>query len=1207
MANTIQLRRSATANAVPTTTQLALGELAINTADGKIYLKKNISGTESIVEIGAGGASISVSDTSPASPINGSLWWDTTVGQLKIYYTDGTSNQWVDAVNINTVVPKATATSLGSVEIFDNTVQTVAANAVTNTASRTYGVQLNSDDQMVVNVPWSGGGGGSSPTVGQVVQSSVAPSGGTWLQTNKYYSKASYPTLAAALGDVPDIGAPVVAAKAQLPVSCSFSVASGRGQYLMATSGSAWVFGTSSSAKFIHTIDGAKFSAVPPNATINSITGVWYVNSLFVATTTPTSTGTTLLVSSDGLSWSSRTMRLAGNSTNAATSVAYNAGTYVISYDGALFYSSDLITFTQATSAPTGQYNKVIYAGGQFVAVAFGGTIVTSTNGITWTTQTSPSNQYFDVIYANGIYVAYGNFGSGSTNLVTSTNGVTWDTRFVGSGTAWQVVFGNGLFVAATTGGVYTSPTGVTWTLQTTGLISSNIRSVGYVGGIYYVGTNVNGYYATSSNGSTWTLKRDASGLGLFAFLDVNGKTVATSDAGIIILSGGDREIYQPNFSFVATLTAIDGKSVAYNGTNQYVAVSSTGLPLTSTDGENWTAQTLPSSGVMTGSASVSYLNGNYLIHGNNGATSIYTSSDGIAWTARTTPSSLGLNSVAFGASTYVAVGAGGNVFSSTDLVTWTSQSAGSSLFNDVIFANNVFVAVGAAGAIYSSSNGIAWGLRAAGANQFFRVLWAGGSINLFIAIGVGGAVYTSPDSVTWISRSAGSTQFNDIAYNSTSGTIVIVGNTGTIYSSTDGTTWTNRTLGDTTYSFGGITWDGTRFLTFPLGQTANNAAFRSTDGVTWTRTFVPSGIARLQWIGGKYIRTPSTGNQIHTSTDSFTWVQSVQNTFRVTTSLSQLQKVGNVYFTSAGFTSTDGITFNRSRSFITANVAYDGTYYYGSTKGTGSSLIVYRSSNGNDWSYLTELGTNASTTLQPTFWQDMLYANGKLVTFTAGYIFSTSTDVASVYYSTDGITWTPGQFPAGGYPGTLSASGSGVVATDGTTLIAAATTTSTSYGMYKSTNGGATWTSFFGSTFAPIMYTGGYWYWQSFKTADASTVTSAPTVTLTAVGSHNGYGFNIFGTGAQIWEATLNNNNGVPRYAIFTPGAYGLIAGTKPAPIRTSDNRVLTMANIGSLAGTMTNPISEFPLFSYDTATTFFVPQQVTGLASNEYIYAGA
>jgi hypothetical protein len=69
----------------------------------------------------------------------------------------------------NYVLPKATATALGGVEVFDDTVQTVAANAVSSTAGRTYGVQLNAADQMVVNVPWvEGGGGGGSGTVTSV-------------------------------------------------------------------------------------------------------------------------------------------------------------------------------------------------------------------------------------------------------------------------------------------------------------------------------------------------------------------------------------------------------------------------------------------------------------------------------------------------------------------------------------------------------------------------------------------------------------------------------------------------------------------------------------------------------------------------------------------------------------------------------------------------------------------------------------------------------------------------------------------------------------------------------------------------------------------------------------------------------------------------------------------------------------------------------
>jgi hypothetical protein len=51
MAQTIKLRRSAVAGNRPTTAQLDLGELAINTIDGKIYFEKSGSNGESIQEI----------------------------------------------------------------------------------------------------------------------------------------------------------------------------------------------------------------------------------------------------------------------------------------------------------------------------------------------------------------------------------------------------------------------------------------------------------------------------------------------------------------------------------------------------------------------------------------------------------------------------------------------------------------------------------------------------------------------------------------------------------------------------------------------------------------------------------------------------------------------------------------------------------------------------------------------------------------------------------------------------------------------------------------------------------------------------------------------------------------------------------------------------------------------------------------------------
>jgi hypothetical protein len=51
MANQIILKRSSTPSKVPTAAQLALGEIAINTHDGRVFIKKD-DGTPSVVEIG---------------------------------------------------------------------------------------------------------------------------------------------------------------------------------------------------------------------------------------------------------------------------------------------------------------------------------------------------------------------------------------------------------------------------------------------------------------------------------------------------------------------------------------------------------------------------------------------------------------------------------------------------------------------------------------------------------------------------------------------------------------------------------------------------------------------------------------------------------------------------------------------------------------------------------------------------------------------------------------------------------------------------------------------------------------------------------------------------------------------------------------------------------------------------------------------------
>lgn len=51
MSNTIIIKRSAVANKAPTTANLQLGELAINTFDGRLYLKRD-NGVESVISVG---------------------------------------------------------------------------------------------------------------------------------------------------------------------------------------------------------------------------------------------------------------------------------------------------------------------------------------------------------------------------------------------------------------------------------------------------------------------------------------------------------------------------------------------------------------------------------------------------------------------------------------------------------------------------------------------------------------------------------------------------------------------------------------------------------------------------------------------------------------------------------------------------------------------------------------------------------------------------------------------------------------------------------------------------------------------------------------------------------------------------------------------------------------------------------------------------
>lgn len=96
MANTVVLKRSAVTGRNPTTSDLALGELALNTYDGNLFFKKD-SGTASIVTVATlAGTQTLTNKTLSSAVLTGTLTAGGGVGTNgQVLASTGTGVQWV--------------------------------------------------------------------------------------------------------------------------------------------------------------------------------------------------------------------------------------------------------------------------------------------------------------------------------------------------------------------------------------------------------------------------------------------------------------------------------------------------------------------------------------------------------------------------------------------------------------------------------------------------------------------------------------------------------------------------------------------------------------------------------------------------------------------------------------------------------------------------------------------------------------------------------------------------------------------------------------------------------------------------------------------------------------------------------------------------------------------------------------------------------
>lgn len=220
-----------------------------------------------------------------------------------------------------------------------------------------------------------------------------------------------------------------------------------------------------------------------------------------------------------------------------------------------------------------------------------------------------------------------------------------------------------------------------------------------------------------------------------------------------------------------------------------------------------------------------------YIAVGASGA--MYSSTDGIKWTALNSGVVTNLNAAVYRGA-YLVAGDGGAMLYSTDAITWTPRNTGTANNLYAIATNaGLFVAVGAKGTILYSVDGITWTAAANSAtvNDLYAV--AAYANSLWIAVGANGTLVTSTDAITWktvVSNAA--LDLTGIASGTSSATsaltYVAVGANGTLVTSPDAVTWTAQPAVGTN-TLAAVIY-GTQFIA--VG--AKGGIFTSTDGTTW-------------------------------------------------------------------------------------------------------------------------------------------------------------------------------------------------------------------------------------------------------------------------------------------------------------------------------------------------------------------------------------
>jgi plastocyanin len=558
-------------------------------------------------------ASVTVSDTPPATPTQGSLWFNSANGSLYIYYQDINSNQWVTPIvpagllgSGGTSGASTTLNNLGTTAINTSLIPSLDGTIDLGTTSKQWrDLRLSSSIYLgsatitatgsAINLPAGstvggtsiGGGGATSINeLSDVDTVTVAPANGQALVWNSVASNWRPGTVSGGASN--SFTTITVAGQSDVVADSATDIltfAGGTGITITTTPGSDTItFTNSGIPNSFATIAVAGQSNVIADSSTDTLT---LVAGTGITLTTNATTDTITVASGFNQSLNT-TDNVVFNNVTAATLTSNGVGTptYTSAGDfifntgnsvGSLVLNGDLEVTGSATLGNVGLANGIASLGadGKLAAsqipssltgaVVFKGTWNASTNSPTLADGSGSAGWQYAVSTGGTI-----NLGSGSITFVAGDS-------VIYNGTIWQRIPSSTVAAAGT----------LTGTTLASNVVSSSLTSVGTLLNLSVTntitgsitgnaGTVTNGVYTngTYSDPSWLTLTKSKVGLGSVDNTTDAGKPVSTATQTALDLKAPKAD---PTFSGTVTLGAVGNVSITGGTTGQVLSTNGSG------------------------------------------------------------------------------------------------------------------------------------------------------------------------------------------------------------------------------------------------------------------------------------------------------------------------------------------------------------------------------------------------------------------------------------------------------------------------------------------------------------------------------------------------------------------------------------------------------------------------------------------------------